>query len=104
MIRKTDGIDAIDGSVRISTTTPELGTHLFQVVITDAANTPALINITARIQSVSESTLENSFVVQIDNISSQAFTDLVLAKFLFKVAAVVSSTLQTDNNTQTQIE
>ena len=43
VIHKTDGIDAIDGSVRISTTTPELGTHLFQVVITDAANTPALI-------------------------------------------------------------
>ena len=106
MIQNTNGaleINANDGSIRIGTTTPELGTHLFQVMITDADNTPALTNITARIQSISESTLENSFVMQFDSITPQAFTDLVLAKFLSRVAAVVSSTLQT-NSIITQVE
>ena len=99
VIRKTDGaleIDGHSGSIRIGTTTPELGTHLFQVVITDATNTPALTNITARIQFVSESTLENSFIMQFDSITPQAFTDQVLVKFLSRVATIVSSTLQTD--------
>lgn len=106
MIQNTNGalvINANDGSIRIGTTTPELGTHLFQVMITDADNTPAQTNITVRIQSISESTLENSFVMQFDNISPQAFTDLVLANFLSRVAAVVSSTLQIDS-VQTPIE
>ena len=97
MIQNTNGaleIDANDGSIRIGTTTPELGTHLFQVRITDAGNTPALTNITAQIQSISESTLKSSFVMQFDDISPQAFTDLILAKFLSRLAEVVSSTLQ----------
>ena len=100
MIQNTNGaleINANDGSIRIGTTTPELGTHLFQVMITDANNTPALTNITARIQSISESTLTNSFVMQFDSVTPQAFTDLVLAKFLSRVAAVVNSTLQTSS-------
>ena len=106
MIQNTNGaleINTNDGSIRIGTTTPELGTHLFQVMINDAGNTPALTYITARIQSISESTLSNSFVMQFDNISPEAFTDLVLANFLSRVAAIVSSTLQTDS-VQTPIE
>ena len=106
MIQNTNGaleINANDGSIRIGTTTPELGTHLFQVMITDADNTPALTNITARIQSISESTLENSFVMQFESITPQAFTDLILAKFLSRVAAVVSSTLQTDSDIEIQV-
>lgn len=107
MIQNTNGaleINANDGSIRISTATPQLGTHSFQVRITDADNTPASTNITARIQSISESTLENSFVMQFDSITPQAFTDLVLAKFLSRVAAVVSSTLQTADSITTPVE
>ena len=106
MIQNTNGvleINANDGSIRIGTTTPELGTHLFQVMITDADNAPALTNITARIQSISESTLENSFVMQFESITPQVFTDLVLAKFLSRVAAVVRSTLQTDSTIEIQV-
>ena len=76
VIWKTDGtleIDAHNVSIRIATTTPELGIHLFQVIITDATNTPVLINITARIQSISESTLNNSFIMQFDSIIPQRF-------------------------------
>ena len=106
MVQNTNGpleIDASDGSISIGTATPDMGTHEFQVTITDegneAGNVPAMTNITARVLSVSENTLaENSFIMQLNNISPQSFTDTVLAEFLSHVAAVISSALQSSIN------
>ena len=107
MIQDTNSaleINANDGSIRIGTTAPAIGTHFFSVQITDAGNNPAVTTITAQIRSISERTLENSFIMQFDNVSPQDFTDNVLAQFLSQVSSIVGSALQLPGGTETSIE
>lgn len=97
-------IDTNNGLISLGTTTPDLGTYTFRVRIADAGNEPALTNIVARIQSISVNTItENSFIMQLNNISPLEFTDRVLAQFLSHVSGIVSSTVQT-NYGETSVE
>ena len=97
-------IDVNDGSIRIGTTTPALGMYFFRVQITDAGNIPASTDITARIQSISESVLdESTFIMQLESISPQDFTNRVLARFIALVSSMISSGLQTGVQVEVQV-
>ncbi len=86
-------IDDTDGSIRVSSGSPRVGTYSFVVTITDVQNTSANTTISVTIRDVSELTLSSSFRMQFRSVEPQDFVDNHFSRFLSAAKTVIESEL-----------
>lgn len=100
----TSGTDNIlvrnDGSIRINTATPEVGTYFFVVLVSDQGNTPVRTNINVLIRNITQSTIANSFIMQFIGIGPQEFTDDHFEAFLTSSSDILRRELSSQVDVQ----
>lgn len=89
-----------DGSIRINTVTPQVGTYLFVVTVSDQGSTPVNTTISAFIRNVSQSTTANSISMQLVGITPQAFVDNHFGAFLNSSSDILHRELSSEADIQ----
>ena len=103
-VLSSNGTDNIrvqnNGSIRVSSSTPQIGTYSYTVRVSDSDNAPVNTTISAWIRDVSEDTLSNSFKMEFDGIFPQDFVDNHLRVFLISSKMLVDRELSGDVDIQ----
>jgi len=89
-----------DGSIRINSVQPIVGTYFFTVTVMDMDQSPANTTINAYIRNVSQDTLDHAFTMQLLGTTPQDFVDISFGSFINASSNILQDRLKTEVDVQ----